>query len=216
MVVLESAPRTTPPSNCTAMIVVWEKEKRGESGSLPILQHIPQCSSWSTQVVRHRPASKSPGGPNSPAEYQNPNPQIPRGPCRPETLVPQDAGTPRSSLPSTPLSNILRIPLPCYSTSDRLPSPPSSFPSHSGLIVPSHQALRTSPEPRVPPHPCGDFPAFPVRGNGLGTPGRRGPRSSSGYYGGRHLPSPALPQSNCRKALCHALQSRGEAACGRS
>lgn len=27
VVVLESAPRTTPPSNCTAMIVVWGKEK---------------------------------------------------------------------------------------------------------------------------------------------------------------------------------------------
>lgn len=107
------------------MIVVWEKEERGESGSLPILQYILQCSSWSTQVVRHRPANKSPGGPNSPAEYQNPNPQIPRGPLRPETLVPQDAGTPRSSLPSTPVSNMLRIPLPCYRhQTASLPRPP--------------------------------------------------------------------------------------------
>lgn len=39
MVVLESAPRTTPPSNCTAMIVVWEKGERGESEPLHILQH---------------------------------------------------------------------------------------------------------------------------------------------------------------------------------
>ena len=33
MVVLESAPRTTPPSNCTAMIVVWKKRIKGESAS---------------------------------------------------------------------------------------------------------------------------------------------------------------------------------------
>lgn len=62
----------------------------------------------------------------------------------------------------------------------RLPLPSACLsPPNPTRAVPSLPRASTPPEPRPLPHPGGDFPVFPVRGEGLRPPGRSRGRAAS-------------------------------------